>query len=294
MSIQLGASHYWGSTPALSLEEAYGTCEAITRHYSKSFYFATAFLPEEKRHAIRAFYAFCRWSDNIVDEPAQPLGYSLEGWAAEARGEADESHPVLLAWHDLRQRYALSEEIIDELLAGMRMDLTVTRYSTFEALWLYCYRVASTVGLLSMQIIGHEEGATPYAITLGVALQLTNILRDVGDDARRGRIYLPLAELEACGLTEQDILDGRCDARYQTLMRFQIARAQRLYDEAWPGIARLHPEGRLAVATAATAYRAILPAIERNGYDNHHRRAQVSLARKLAMLPRLWWQVRFL
>ncbi|MDQ4077261.1 MAG: squalene/phytoene synthase family protein, partial [Chloroflexota bacterium] len=240
----------------------------------------------------RALYAFCRWSDDIVDEPDNEIGYSLDGWSIHARGEeADPNSPVLLAWSDTRQRYGLSVTVIDDLLAGVRMDLTVDRYATFEELWLYCYRVASTVGLLSMQILGYEEGADTYAIKLGVALQLTNILRDVGEDARRGRIYLPLDELAQFNLTEQEILEGCLDERYHALMRFQVARAQRLYEEAWPGIFMLHPDGRLAVASAAEVYRAILPVIERNGYDNHSRRAHVPKWRKVAMVPRLWWRV---
>ncbi len=268
-------------------------CEAITRRYSKSFFFATSFLPPEKRRAIRALYAFCRWSDDIVDEPEQAIGYSLDGWSLCAHDESpDPDNPVLVAWTDTRKRYGLSADVIDALLAGVRMDLSIDRYDTFDDLWLYCYRVASTVGLLSMQIIGYEEGADPYAIKLGVALQLTNILRDVGEDARRGRIYLPLDELARFDLAEQDILDACLDERYLALMRFQVARAEHLYEEAWPGIAMLHADGRMAVAAAATVYRAILPTIERNGYNNHSRRAYVPSWQKVAMLPAIWWSVR--
>lgn len=278
---------------SFTLADAYTVCEQITRHHSKSFFFATAFLPTEKRRAIRALYAFCRWSDDIVDEPEQGPDYSLDGWAT--RAHTDQRHsrdPVLVAWSDVRERYDLPADVIDDLLAGVRMDLSVDRYATFDELWLYCYRVASTVGLLSMKIIGHTPGAAPYAIKLGVALQLTNILRDVGEDARRGRIYLPLDELARFGLSEQDVFDGRCDERYRALLRFQINRAHRLYEEAWPGIAMLHPDGRFAVAAAAEVYRAILPAIEANGYDNHRHRAYVPTWKKIRLLPRLWWRLR--
>lgn len=196
---------------------------------------------------------------------------------------------MLLAWQDTRTRYGLNREVIDDLLAGVRMDLTVQRYATFDDLWLYCYRVASTVGLLSMQIIGFEEGATAYAVKLGVALQLTNILRDVGEDARRGRIYLPQDELQQFELCDDDIFAACCDERYQALMSYQIERTQTLYNEALPGIALLDPDGRYAVAAAALVYREILTALVANKYDNHTRRAYVPTWRKVTMLPHIWW-----
>jgi phytoene synthase len=176
----------------------------------------------------------------------------------------------------------------DELLAGIAMDLTVSRYATFDDLWLYCYRVASVVGLISMHIIGHREGAGPYAIRLGIALQLTNILRDVGEDARRGRVYLPLEDLARFGLCADDILSGRRDYRFRALMRFEIARAHALYEESWPGIALLNADGRLAIGAAAEIYRAILGRIAANDYEVFARRAYVPLAQKLLAL----WRVR--
>jgi 15-cis-phytoene synthase len=292
MSSLIGANVWPVVEKAVSLPEAYGICEEITRTHSTSFYFATALLPEEKRRAIRVLYAFCRWSDDLVDEPGAAPHHSFETWTARALAQDEAStNPVLLAWRDLRARYNLSSKTIDDLLAGLRMDLTIDRYESYDDLWLYCYRVASTVGLLSMQIIGHEPEADEYAIKLGIALQLTNILRDVGEDAQRGRIYLPRRELRQFDLTEQDILDGCCDERYQALMRYQIARARRLYEESWPGIKLLHPDGRFAVAMAATVYRSILPEIERNGYNNHQYRAFVPAWKRFALLPRVWFQL---
>lgn len=325
MLSHLRAADGWWERSSMSLADAYDYCEQVTRHYSKSFYFASAFLPEQKRRAIRALYAFCRYTDDIVDEPqerrspaslpALPLSAQnglrkhprargcteeearerrFERWAVLAHHHLNITHPVLAAWSDTYRRYDLPTEVVDELLAGVRMDLSISRYPTFDELWLYCYRVASTVGLLSMHIIGYEAGAPAeeYAIKLGVALQLTNILRDVGEDARRGRIYLPQDELAHFSLTEQDILDGRCDKPYRALMKYQIARTQQLYEEASPGIAMLHPDGRLAVAAAAQIYRAILSVIETNNYDNYTKRAFVPNWKKLAMLPRIWWEIR--
>lgn len=294
MVSHVGTTHRWWEESSISLADAYTYCENVTRHHSKSFYFASAFLPEETRRAIRALYAFCRYSDDIVDEPGHDVAYSFERWAAMAHDPSSMSHPVLRAWGDTYQRYKLPAQVVDDLLAGVRMDLSISRYATFDELWLYCYRVASTVGLLSMHIIGYQPGADQYAIKLGVALQLTNILRDVGEDAQRGRIYLPLDELADFGLSEQDILRGRLDEQYQAFIKYQITRTERFYQEAQPGIPMLHRTGRLAVAAAADIYRGILPVIEANNYDNHTRRAFVPNWKKLLMLPRIWLKVRSL
>jgi phytoene synthase len=275
--------------PPLALSEAYRICFQITRQHSRSFFLSTQLLPAEKRRAIRALYAFCRISDDLVDQPRADAAQALAAWVAlvhAPRPPADNA--VLLAWNDTLECYDVPRGLPDELLAGIAMDLTVNRYATFENLWLYCYRVASVVGLISMHIIGHRAGAAPYAIKLGVALQLTNILRDVGEDARRGRVYLPHEDLERFGLRDDDILNGRRDAAFCALMRFEIARANRLYAEAWPGIALLNPDGQLAIGAAAEIYRGILGAIGANGYDVFARRAYVPLARKLLLL----WRVR--
>ena len=195
---------------------------------------------------------------------------------------------MLRAWHDTSTRYALPQALADELLTGVGMDLTINRYQTFDELQLYCYRVASVIGLISMHIIGHEADAEPYAIQLGIALQLTNILRDVGEDAARGRIYLPLEDLERFGLCEDDILNGVQDQRFRALMLWQIERAERLYQASWPGIRLLHRDGQFAVAAAALLYRAILPKIVANDFDVFSRRAFVSTREKLVMMPRIW------
>jgi phytoene synthase len=198
--------------------------------------------------------------------------------------QAPADSAVLLAWNDTAARYDVPKALTDELLAGIAMDLTVSRYATFEDLWLYCYRVASVVGLISMHIIGYQEGAASYAIKLGIALQLTNILRDVGEDARRGRVYLPQEDLRRFGLSDEDILAGRRDERFRRLMRFEIGCANALYREAWPGIGMLNPDGRLAIAAAAEIYRGILGKIGTNDYDVFTRRAYVPLAEKLLIL----------
>jgi len=279
--------------PAHSLAEAYAICDQIIRRYSKSFFFSTQFLPPPQRRAVRALYAFCRTTDDTVDMATSDPARALAEWVLVARRpRLDTSHPVLLAWADTCLRYNLAPHLIDELLAGVAMDLTISRYATFADLWLYCYRVASVVGLLVIGITGAAPGATPYAIKLGVALQLTNILRDIGEDADRQRVYLPEDELARFGLTADDILARVYDERFIALMKFQIERAHRLYDESWPGIALLPAEVRLAVAAAARVYRGILDKIVANQYDSYTRRAYLPLREKLARLPGIWWDVR--
>jgi phytoene synthase len=279
--------------PPQRVAEAYRYCEQIIRQHSKSFFFSTQFLPAEKRKAVRAFYAFCRVTDDTVDHANGDPARALAEWVQQARAEHPASDdPVLLAWHDTRTYYDLPPTLVDELLAGMAMDLTIHRYATFADLWLYCYRVASVVGLLSMGVTGSAPGATPYAIKIGVALQLTNILRDVGEDAKRGRVYLPQEDLERFGLTAEDILKGVYDERFRSLMRFEVDRAYRLYAESWPGIALLPPDSRFAVAAAARIYAGILDKLVANNYDSYTKRAYLTLREKLARIPQLWLDIQ--
>ncbi len=274
------------------LAEAYEHCERMTRQHSKSFYFSTQFLPPDKRQAVRVLYAFCRTSDDTVDLAEDDPARALADWVRRARSPIPQiEDPVLLAWHDVRSRYNLAPHIIDELLAGVAMDLTINRYETFADLWLYCYRVASVVGLLSMQIVGTAPGAEPYAIKLGVALQCTNILRDVGEDAARGRVYLPEEDLQRFGLRSQDILNRVCDKRFAALMNFEIERTRQLYNESWPGIALLSSDSRLAVGAAARTYQGILDKVIANDYDVYRQRAYLTLAEKIMLLPTIWFSV---
>lgn len=279
--------------PPQRIAEAYHECEQIIRQHSKSFFFSTQFLPPDKRRAVRAFYAFCRVTDDTVDQASGDPARALAEWVQQARAARPRSdNPVLLAWHDTRTHYNLPADLVDELLAGVAMDLTINRYATFTDLWLYCYRVASVVGLLSMGVTGAAPGAAPFAIKLGVALQMTNILRDVGEDAGRGRVYLPQEDLQRFGLSAEDILSRVYDERFVAMMRFQVERTYRLYDESWPGIGLLPPDSRFAVAAAARVYRGILDNLVANGYDPYTRRAHLTLREKLVRLPRIWLDVQ--
>lgn len=275
------------------LEQALANCEAITAEHSRSFYLASGLLPFEKRRAMRALYAFCRTADNLVDGNADQPAAQLQTMRQGLRGQADRTDPILTAWAVIQARYVIPICYAEQLLNGVEHDLERYRYRTFDDLTVYCYRVASTVGLMSMHITGYvNDAAVPYAIKLGVALQLTNILRDVGEDWQAGRVYLPLDELAAFGLRETDIAAGSVDDRWRGLLRFQINRARRLYREALPGIALLHPDGRLAVTAAAFLYRGILDDIEVHDFDVFSRRAFVNRWRKVLLLLEAFAAVR--
>lgn len=288
------------SDSTVGSEEAYDTCDEITRQCSKSFYFSTAFLPEAKRRAIRAFYAFCRVTDDMVDVPTGSVAHELRDWRLAARLPARaQRNPVLRAWAETRERYGVPQKYAEELIDGCEMDLTINRYDTFDELKTYCYRVASTVGLISMHIIGINdddprlmEASIPAAVDLGIALQLTNILRDVGEDLSRGRIYLPGEDLRRFAYTENDLRAGLIDDRFRDLMRYEIDRAGRLYDQGWPGIASLKQEGRLAVGAAINLYRGILGRIEDNGFDVFSKRAHLNTFEKIRRMPGIYWRVR--
>lgn len=276
------------------LEWAYAYCARVTSLHSRSFFLASRLLPQEKRQAVRALYTFCRTTDDIVDHPAEDVAGRLSAWRRRALNWDPASHDLVpIAWANTCSRYRIPKQYAEQLISGVARDLHQTRYETFADLASYCYGVASTVGLMSMHIIGfHSDEAIPYAIRLGVALQLTNILRDVGEDWQRGRFYLPLQELKAFGLSEEDVHRGVVTDTWRAFMKFQIARTRQLYEEAWPGIGLLALEGRLAIAAAADFYAAILNDIEAHDYDVFSRRAYVSGWGKVRRIPALYWRTR--
>jgi len=286
-----------GADEAL-LDQAYAHCEEITSFHSRSFYLASGLMKPEARMAVRALYAFCRTADDIVDESGEDVPALLETWRERSLSSRPPQHDlVAVAWADARAKYAVPQRYAEQLIDGVARDFHQTRYETFEDLTTYCYGVASTVGLMSMHITGYEsEEAVRYAVKLGVALQLTNILRDVAEDWERGRVYLPQAELAAFGLSEDDIAtgvkQGEYDERWREFMKFQIDRARHIYEEAWPGINMLHPQGRFSIAAAATFYRAILDDIEAHDYDVFSRRAHVGKWGKIRRLPSIWWDTK--
>lgn len=278
------------------LDAAYAYCEQITKINSRTFHLASGLLPEEKRRAARALYAFCRVTDNLVDAHDGPgdARSNLLAWRDHfLQPDLLEENPVVLAWTDARTRYAIPWRYAEQLISGVAGDMRVVRYANFEQLAEYCYLVASTVGLMAMHIIGYsDDRAIPYAVKLGVALQMTNILRDVAEDWANGRLYLPQDELSAFGIDEADLEAGAVSDRWRAFMRFQLARNRRLYAESMPGISLLDRDGRFAITAAAALYRAILDDIERHDYDVFTRRAHVSTWGKAYRLPGIWWRGR--
>ncbi len=276
---------------AAQLRRAYQHCDRLTAQHSKSFYLSSALLPDGKRKATRALYAFCRIGDDLIDRPDGDPASAIRQWSDIALAADPQSDdPVVLAWSHARAIYRIPQRYAEQLISGVARDLQQRRYQTFDELAEYSYGVASTVGLMSMHIIGFSgPEAIPYAVKLGVALQLTNILRDVGEDYRAGRVYLPQEELAAFGITEEQIAAGRVDHRWREFMRFQIARNRLLYQEARPGIAMLNRDGRFAIAAAALLYRGILDDLETHDYNNFTRRSYVNQRGKVARLAQAWW-----
>jgi phytoene synthase len=286
---------YWAGDAAL--RKAYKQAEKMTSAHSKSFYFASALLPEEKRSAVRALYAFCRTVDDIVDESPNPdYDPRLDYWRTmiETASFADDDL-VAAAWADTLARYHIPRHYALQLIDGVARDLIQNRYPTFNDLATYCYAVASTVGLMSMHIVGfHNNDAVPYAIKLGVALQMTNILRDVGEDYQNGRLYLPREELAFYGIRESDIAEGRITDNWRQFMKFQIERTRQLYAESWAGVKMLEREGQLAIGAASVFYQGILDEIEKSDYNVFDRRASLSTLAKASRIPALWLKVRSL
>ncbi|HEX2916544.1 MAG TPA: phytoene/squalene synthase family protein [Chloroflexia bacterium] len=280
--------------PLPQIDSAYRHCQAVTRRGSKTFYFGARLLPAAKRRAVWAFYSFCRTTDDLVDNNRAAGGVDksfelLDRWENEIRrsyaGQVRPSLPGMQAWSHAVSQYKLPLSPALELIEGMRMDLRQNRYATFDELRLYCYRVASTVGLIMSEIIGYSDPcALDYAVNLGIAMQLTNILRDVGEDAALNRIYIPREDLEAFGYSEEELLRGEVNERWIKLMQFQIARARHYYKLAWPGLKYLDPRCRLSITVAARMYSGILDRIERNGYDVFSQRAYVPTTHKLGHL----------
>lgn len=251
-----------------------------TARGSKSFYFATRFFPREVAEAAYAVYWFCRTTDDMVDESDAPP--DLDAWrrrleAALQGGAGDE---VLDTFAAAVHRFSIPSRYAFDLIDGVEMDLARAEYKDFEQLRLYCYRVASTVGLMMMHVIGFSGAPHAEAIHMGIAMQLTNILRDVGEDLRRGRVYLPQDELERFGVSRADLATGRRTESFRRLMEFQIARARRFYGLGRAGLPFLHPRGRFAVDLASRIYARILNRIEASGYDVFARRAVVSRPEK--------------
>lgn len=268
-------------------------CQDKAAKSGSSFYYSFLFLPPPQRRAITALYAFCREVDDVVDEcsDVSVARATLDWWRAEVARvySGQPEHPVGQALAEIVHPFALPAAQLYEIIDGMEMDLTHKRYGSFDDLALYCHRVAGVVGLLSARIFGYRDSATEtYAHELGLAFQLTNIIRDVGEDARRNRIYLPLDELARFKVPESDILDGRESAAFRQLMAFQAQRADECYRKAYAAL----PEGdRRAQRTGlvmAAIYRTLLEEIRRDDYRVLNQRIALTPLRKLWIAWKTW------
>lgn len=284
---------YWAGDH--ELQSAYRHAATITRAHSKSFYLASSLLPEEKRSAARALYAFCRTVDDIVDESSDyDRDRQLDEWRRiVTTASVPDGNLVAAAWVDTLLRYNIPRTYALQLIDGVARDLTQSRYQTFDELATYSYGVASTVGLMSMYIVGFKgRDAIPHAIKLGVALQLTNILRDVGEDYRNGRVYLPREDMLTHGISETDIEMGKVTPRWRQFVQFQIDRARRLYEESSEGLKMLDREGQLAIGAASVFYQGILDEIENNDYNVFNKRASLSAWEKVRRVTTLWMRIK--
>jgi 15-cis-phytoene synthase len=278
----------------LSLAESYELCRHVQRSHSRIYYFSTRLFPPEVRPHVHALYAFMRYADEIVDNPgvttpgeqlAALEAFEEETLAAVAGEEIP--NPVLRAYANTVRERGISPENITAFMSSMKMDTHVFRYPTYEDLTAYTYGSAAVVGLMMCRVVGVTDGrAEAYAETLGVAMQLSNFLRDVREDWARGRIYLPLEDLARFGYAERDLGEGVVDGRFVALMRFEIERARSLYAEADEGIGYIPRGRRYPVVVARMLYAAILDRIEAQGYDVFSRRAETSRAGKLVVAAR--------
>ena len=269
-------------------------CQQRAAASGSSFYYSFLFLEPRRRQAITALYAFCREVDDVVDEcPDAGLARTkLDWWRGEVAAlyVGRPSHPVTQALAGSLKEFHLPQEQLFEIIDGMEMDLDQVRYADFKALHLYCYRVASVVGLLAAEIFGYRERQTlKYAHDLGLAFQLTNIIRDVGEDARRGRIYLPQDELARFGVSEADLLHANYSDNFSRLMAFQVERAQATYRQAFAQLPAADRKAQRAGLIMAAIYRATLDEIVRDSYRVLDQRISLPPLRKLWLAGKTWF-----
>ena len=270
-------------------------CQDKAAKSGSSFYYSFMFLPAERRQAITALYAFCREVDDVVDE-CHDLSLAqtkLEWWRQEVGRVygGTPTHPVGHALKDVIKGFRLPQEQLLEIIDGMAMDLSQTRYLDFKGLQLYCYRVASVVGLLAAEIFGYQDRQTlKYAHDLGLAFQLTNIIRDVGEDARRGRIYLPIEDLQRFEVPAKDLLEARYSDAFRELMAFQAERAEKFYDQAFAQLPAIDRKAQRPGLVMAAIYRTLLREIARDGFLVLDRRTSLTPLRKVWLAGTTWFR----
>lgn len=279
---------------SIELDAAYAHCERVTKKEARNFFYAFRTLPHHKRRSIYAAYAFGRACDDASDEdiPVAEKQTLLEGIRQQLRaGEAgDASGPVMLALVDSAKAFAIPYKYLHEVVDGVEMDLTKTRYANFKELREYCYKVASVIGLISVEIFEHEDNpkVTEYSIDLGLAMQLTNIMRDVREDAERGRIYLPQDEIKRFGYSEEELLAGTMNEAFKKLMAFQAQRAHDYFESGLKLLPLLARDARACPAVLGGVYRRLLDRIEDSNFDVFERRIGLSKTEKIMIMLKLW------
>ena len=266
-----------------TVEQSYEYCRRIARSRAKNFYYSFLLLSSQQRKAMCAIYAFMRYCDDLSDEPGASRA-AIEQWRGEMEAALDgrfSGHPVWPAFHHTVRRFGIPRGYFLEMIEGVASDLEPRHIENFDELYRYCYQVASVVGLTTVHIFGFDtRSALPLAEKCGVAFQLTNILRDIREDAERGRIYLPAEDLRRFGVTEEDLKAGRRDERFLRLMQFEAARARAYYDESRPLLDLIHPRSRPSLVALVTIYSRLLERIERTEYDVFARRVRLSAMEK--------------
>jgi phytoene synthase len=280
----------------MTLPEAQAYCTAVTKRSGSNFYYSFLFLPRTRREAMYAVYAFCREVDSAVDDapPESDPHKALRRWREELASayHGTPTHPVAVSLADHARRLAIPQEYFEELIAGVEMDLTTSRYATFDDLYRYCYRVASVVGLICLHVFGTRSSlARDYAVNLGLAFQLTNILRDLSTDADRGRIYLPQEDLARFRYPEGDLMARTYNQNFLELMRFESARARDFYEKARLAAEALPPADRRALRVAEImrgVYARILDRIEASDYRIFGPRISLTSPHRMAIAAGVW------
>ncbi|CAN5730988.1 phytoene/squalene synthase family protein [soil metagenome] len=263
-------------------------CSDITRRNGRTFYFASQLLPPQARRAVHAVYAYCRIADDYADRVAEGgvdwARCQLAAWEA---GLDQPVHDVAIAFSAVRHHYAIDSTLARDLLSGVQSDLESRRFDDWDTLRYYCYQVAGTVGLMVAPILGCGPTGLYRAEAMGIGMQLTNIIRDVGEDAAMGRVYLPDEDLYRFGVDRDELLRGNVTGDFEGLLAFEIARARALYQEAEVGVPSLSPWAQFAVLASAKLYGQILDRVEAQGFDVMNMRAHVTTSRKVASMPRV-------
>jgi phytoene synthase len=273
----------------MTVDESYRYCVRVARSRAKNFYYSFILLSAQQRKAMCAIYAFMRYCDDLSDEPGATRA-PMERWRAELEEALEgrfSNHPVWPAFHHTVRRFGIPHEYFRQMIDGVTSDLEPRRFETFDDLYRYCYQVASVVGLTIIHIFGFDtRSALPLAEKCGVAFQLTNILRDVREDAGLGRIYFPMEDLQRFGVTEENLRSGQRTPEFLKLMRFEAARARAYYTESAPLLELIHPRSRSSLWALITIYSSLLERIEAANYDVFTRRVRLSLFEKSCIVLR--------